>query len=159
MTQVRAYLLSICGAAFVCAVLDGFWSRKSYGAMGRMMSGLFLALTVLQPLAKLDYDFDTNFVNIWEQQSEQAIALGKEESISAISKIIKEETASYILQRAQSLQVEIAIGVELSKGDFPVPEKVYIRGNIAPYAKQQLQHIIENDLGISKENQVWTSEN
>ena len=50
MTGLKTYLLSVCGAAFVCAVLDCFWSKKSYGAMGKMISGLFLALTVTCPI-------------------------------------------------------------------------------------------------------------
>ena len=157
MEAIKTYLLSACGAAFLCAVLNGFWSKKSYGAIGKLMSGLFLALTILQPLGKMEVSFRDDWFLRWELESQKAVQTGKEESISALHQIIKDNTAAYILQRAQNYSAQISVDVVLAQEDMPIPEKVYICGNIAPYAKQLLQEMIENDLGIPKENQIWTS--
>lgn len=155
MESIKTYLLSICGAAFICAVINGFWSKKSYGALGKLMTGLFLALSILQPLSKADIQIQNDYFLRFDHESQKAIQAGKEESISALCELIKENTAAYILQRAQSLHVQITVDVAVAQGDVPIPEMVYITGNIAPYAKQQLQEMIENDLGIPKENQIW----
>jgi hypothetical protein len=73
-----------------------------------------------------------------------------------MAEIIKHRTAAYILQRAQELHVHLDIEVVLSADDIPVPEKVFLSGTVAPFAKKQLQQIIEQDLGIAKECQIWT---
>jgi hypothetical protein len=46
--------------------------------------------------------------------------------------------------------------VTLSDELPPVPVEVRLSGDISPYIKTRLQSILEDDLGISKENQIWT---
>ena len=50
---------------------------------------------------------------------------------------------------------KISVEVGVSSDTIPIPERVYVSGTIAPYARQQLEIWIERDLGIPKENQVW----
>ena len=40
--------------------------------------------------------------------------------------------------------------------EIPIPIKVRLSGKASPYAKGQLQQIITEELGIEKENQIWT---
>jgi hypothetical protein len=45
--------------------------------------------------------------------------------------------------------------VYLSEDTIPVPISVEIRGSVSPYGKQQLTKLLEEELGIAKENQLW----
>lgn len=99
-------------------------------------------------LSEIDLDF--------QRSAQQAVDQGKEESQKAMAQIIKQETAAYILEKAQSLGAQIQVSVEVSDADLPIPVGVRISGTVAPYAKVQLQTFLEQQLGISKENQRWT---
>ena len=55
----------------------------------------------------------------------------------------------------KALHADVAVDVILSDTSMPVPEYVRISGNVAPYAKQQLINIIERELGVAEENQIW----
>ena len=45
--------------------------------------------------------------------------------------------------------------VEVAVGEDNLPVAVTISGEASPYARRQIQAMIANDLGISKENQKW----
>lgn len=157
MDAVRTYLLSVCGAALLCAVANRFLGQKGgTSGAGKLLTGLFLALTVLQPLASADMSIleDISF-NI-DFEAEQAVLEGEEETKNAMAQIIKDRTAAYILQKAEALRVDITAEVIMSDDNIPVPKMVYLSGTVAPYAKKQLQTMIEQELGIAKENQIWT---
>ena len=68
--------------------------------------------------------------------------------------IIKAETEAYILDKASQLNVELSVEVTIDEEN--IPTAVTLSGEVSPYARRQLQEIIESDLGIAKENQRWT---
>ena len=157
MTNVKAYLLSVCGAALVCAIFNRFLDNKGSAAgIGKLLVGCFLVLTVLKPIAGLNFSLLGDFTLDVEADALHAVHQGEENSQQAMAEIIKHRTAAYILQRAQELHIHLDIEVVLSADDIPVPEKVFLSGTVAPFAKKQLQQIIEQDLGIAKECQIWT---
>ena len=73
-----------------------------------------------------------------------------------LAQFIKERTQSYILDKAQSLNAVLDVEVTLSDDEIPVPVKVCITGKVSPYARGRLENLIIEDLGIEKENQIWT---
>ncbi len=155
MEGVSAYLLSVSGAAILCAIANRFWGKKSTGTIGKMITSLFMVLTVLHPLADMNIDFWNDMSFGIEQDAADAVQQGRQETQNAMAEIIKEKTAAYILKKAQSLGAEISVEVAVTDEAIPMPERILIRGNAAPYARQQLQVLIAQDLGISKENQIW----
>lgn len=157
MVAVKAYLLSVCGASLLCAAAHKFLGQKGGAAgAGKMITGLFLALTVLKPLSSVDIGMLQDFSFSIDADADQAVQRGEEESKKMMAQIIKNRTAAYILQKAEALRVEITAEVILSNDVVPIPQKVYLSGSVAPYAKKRLQTVIEQDLGIAKENQIWT---
>lgn len=157
MYGVKAYLLSVCGAALVCAIANRFVeNRGSAAGIGKLLIGSFLVLTVLGPIPTLKLDFlDRLTLNIQEDAT-HAVRQGEENTYHALSEIIKQRTAAYILQKAQKLNISLDIEVVVSDDDIPAPEKIFLSGTVAPFAKRQLQQMIEQDLGIAKECQIWT---
>lgn len=156
MESMKTYLFSVCGAAVISAVVNRFLGNKGGpAASGKLLTGLFLAITVLQPLASLNVDLLEGLAYDVDVQAQRAVQQGEEETKKALAQIIKDRTAEYILQKAQALRVDITAEVTVSDDIVPIPKRVYLSGTVSPYVRQQLQTMMEQELGIAKENQVW----
>ena len=155
MDDIRVYLMSVCGAAIICSIAGKFFGGKSSIGIIKIMCGLFMTITLLRPVHNLRINGISQIGYDIEYQASQAIRQGEQETENALKNIIKEKTETYILQKAQLLQADITVEVYVTADTVPTPEKVYLSGSIGPYARQQLQNTIAQDLGISKENQIW----
>ena len=79
--------------------------------------------------------------------------MGENLARDSMADIIKEETEAYILDKAADLHANLR--VEVAVGEDNLPAAFTISGEASPYARRQIQAMIANDLGISKENQKW----
>lgn len=156
MDAVREYLIRIICAAVVCAVVTHLTqNNKTQGAIVKIMTGVFMVLTVIAPLKQIDFRDLTAWDFPGNQEAAQAIAMGKEQSETELRRSIKEQLEAYILQEASRYDARLSVEVTLGEGEYPGPQSVYITGSISPYAKRQLTAIMENQLGIPKEAQQW----
>lgn len=94
-------------------------------------------------------DFSLRYMD----DAEDAAAMGENLARDSMADIIKEETEAYILDKAADLHANLR--VEVTIGEDNLPAAVTISGEASPYARRQIQAMIANDLGISKENQKW----
>ena len=157
MEALREYLLSVTAAAILCAIvlrlLDG---KGSAAALGKMVAGIYMALTVISPLTQICLsdagDWLPHIALDTQEAVQQGVLIGK----NALAESISTQVEAYILDRAKQLGVTLTAEVELSEDTIPVPVRVRLQGHIGPYAKGRLQQILQEELGISKENQIWT---
>lgn len=156
MEAIRGYLLSVTAAAVICAVVSALLGKKgTISAMGKLLTGIFLAITVISPLAKIQL---SNADALWDDLSVDAaaaVAAGEEAANNELRAGIKSQTEAYILDKAASYAAELTVEVTLSDDDPPLPCAVRLTGSVSPYAKRQLQQLIAEDLGIPKEAQTW----
>ena len=157
MDGLRSYILSVVAAAVLCTVVNALIGKKSTNsAVVKMLTGLFMAVTVLSPWVDLNVlDFQLVTGNI-SDVADAAIAQGEEMAQDALEAIIKQDTEAYILDKAASMALNIEVEVMLGSTNPPLPEKVYLKGSVSPYAKSILCQCIATDLGIPEENQIWT---
>jgi hypothetical protein len=120
-----------------------------------MITGIIVMIVVLQPLKGMRIGSLGQLSMDLKEQIADAIGTGEQEREKALSDIIRQEVVTYILRQAKMLHADVAVDVILSDTSMPVPEYVRISGNVAPYAKQQLINIIERELGVAEENQIW----
>lgn len=155
MTGVREYILCITAAAILCACVRSIVGEKGGAAQVlKLVCGLFLAFTAVRPIADIEIrDFGVFTADIQSQANAAALS-GESYARESMADIIKSETEAYILDKAQDLNASIHVSVSVLDDDL-TPGQVQIFGHISPYAKGQLQQIIERDLGISKEDQIW----
>ena len=157
METVAKYILSVTAAAIIVGIVSSFADPKSgSGAIIKLMGGLFLTVVAIQPVVNFDFDALTAFSVNPIAEGESAAAEGQELAREAMGDIIKSETEAYILDKARTYRAELEAEVELSDDAVPVPVGVVVRGSISPYAKAQLQDLIEEELNIPKEDQIWT---
>ena len=154
--MIKEYIFSVCAAALICVIVRSLLQKGTLGNLTKLISGVFMLLAILSPLKQIYIPDWQGITFSYRLDAQNAAKWGEESTLNAISQIIKEQTASYILERAQPLGLELSVDVILSSDDVPVPKTIYLTGTAGPYAKQQLQEIIIRELGITKENLIWT---
>ena len=154
MDGLRQYVISVTSAALICSILLGLMQKGPAKELIKLLCGLFPAFTVIRPLSQLDIDALIDFSWPYTQEAEEAAAVGEDLARKTMAGIIKAESEAYILDKAAGLNAELAIDITIS--DAQVPVSAEICGEVSPYARQKLETILETDLGITKENQIWT---
>jgi len=154
VTVLKGYLISITAAAILCSIAIRLSGNKgTASAVIKLLAGLFMTITVLKPVLSIEIQGVPYAVLGVTQQAEQAARIGEEMASNEISSIIIDRTQAYILDKAATLGVKLDVEVVLS--DF-VPKKVRLSGAVSPYAKAQLSHWIEENLGLPPEAQEWS---
>ncbi len=156
MESLRQYVISVTAAALICGILTGLVKKGAAGELIRMLCGLMLAFTVLYPISGLDLESLTLDLLPSAREGESLAAQGEKITRQSMADIIKSDTEAYILDKAAALEVNLTAEVSLSEDDVPVPVGVILSGAVSPYARSQLTNVIERDLGIPKEKQLWT---
>lgn len=155
MEALKEYLLSVTAAAVACALVLRLHAGKgSAESMIKILTGILMALTVLGPVAQIRLPAFSSLPDTLQAQT--AVLDGEETARAALAESISTRVEAYILENAADLGLQITVDVELSRDPIPIPVRIYLQGNISPYAKQKLQTVIREDLGIDKENQIWT---
>lgn len=157
MDMLRQYFLSVTAAALICGIVTGLLGKKgTAAAFIKLIAGMFLAFTVINPLARLEWDRLTDYVDDISVDSSAAVGAGTAAAQNAFRDGIKAQTEAYILDKAAAWDAGLTVEVSLSNTDPPVPVAVFLSGQVSPYAKAQLAQMMEQELGISKEDQIWT---
>lgn len=156
MLAISQYIRTLTGATLISTVILRLLPGKSSAStIGKTIVGIFMAFTVLAPIAQIELSDLWNTMPDISADADQAAALGQASSQKALAESISAQVEAYILDKAAQMDVLLAVEVELSDDPIPVPKKVRLQGAVSPYAKSKLQSIICQDLGIEKENQIW----
>lgn len=159
MEWLRQYLLSITSAALICAVLRVLVGTKdAAGKIVHFLAAVFLCLSVVSPVLKISVELPMDLAGQLRLQGMQAVSAGEKDAADAMAAVIKERTEAYILDKAASCGLDLKVYLELSEGMPPIPVLVSIQGKCAPYGRQTMSQWLEQELGIGKEAQIWTSE-
>lgn len=160
MEHIREYLISVTAAALLCGMIQTITGEKSSSAgIVRLVCGIFLALTVIRPVAQIQLrEFSLTTSEIMEQ-AQLAAGEGEDYAKRALSRHITEQTEAYILDKAKIYGAEISVEVTVETVDQPVPAAVTITGKYSPYARTQLSALIASELNIREEDQTWITSN
>lgn len=153
---MRQYILSVVSAAIICAVIKQLACKSGpVQSVLRIVAGVFVMFTVLQPLVHISFSGITDIVTDFSNEAQISVDTGLEYATEGLSAIIKDRTEAYILDKAKQFGAQLEIEVLLSKEHIPIPVEVRIRGAISPYGKKCMTELISSDLGISEEAQSW----
>lgn len=156
MAGLAQYILHVTSAALICAIVLSVTKKGPSGEMIRLLCGVILTFTALQPLTGLDLQVLATSSAQFQRGGEAAAASGKAWARSAAADIIKGECEAYILDKAAALRAEVEVEIELSQDAVPVPIRAEIRGNLSPYHRLVLSDVLQEELGIAKEDQRWS---
>lgn len=154
MDQLRQYALGIIAGAIVTGILVNLVQDSAHKELLRILCGIFLSLLVLRPVAGPDGFPDmTALQEAFEQGSREAQAgnaMAREEQFRRITAGVE----AYILDKADREGAELKVEVTLGE-DF-LPKTAVLHGRVSPQIKSVLSRMLEQELGITKENQLWT---
>ena len=157
MKELANYILSVTAAAVIVSIGASLFSEKSAaGTIVRMVGGLFLTFIMLSPVTDWNFESVSAFAHAYAAVGEEAAGKGRELAEEKTREIITDKTCAYILDKAETLRAQLTVQVILSDEELPVPERIYLTGQASPYARSMLQRLIEEELGVPKERQIWT---
>ena len=156
MEGVKAYVLSVTAGAILCGLVTSLSGKKGVQkGVIRLLTGAFLIVTVIAPLAKVKIQDLQDYLGDISMQSEAVAAEGENFANAQMADIITQRTEAYILDKAASMSVALQVEVTLSEENPPVPRAVTLTGALAPYQKSTLEDFISGNLGIAKEEITW----
>ena len=156
MEGLGKYILSVIAASILFGILQSLLEKKSTSAtLLKLIGGLFLTFTVIAPVSVLNLDAHIDIPLDISLQKNEFTTRGQEISNNQLQQIIKEQCEAYILDKALSFETELDVDVSLTHDEIPIPFAVRLQGAVSPYAKNALQNWLCDDMGITKENQLW----
>lgn len=153
MGALREWLTSIVVTAMLLALVQSLIPEGTIRRIGSFTGGLILMITLMQPLLGCDLQrLELNFAPYQEEIRLRGEEL-EQNRVSELSAIIEQQTAAYILDKAEALGagVEVQVQTETGENGMPVPVAARLQG---PYSAA-LAAYMERELGISTERQVW----
>lgn len=155
MQGVKEYLIGVIAAAIVCAIISQMIGKGSFlSAALKLATGVFMLIALVAPALNLRIRPTKIFSDI-SVQAEQITSSAENSTRESICRIIKDRTQTYILDKAKSQGADLTVDITLSDAEIPAPVSVEISGDVSPYTKKILSEMIEKDLGISAEAQIW----
>ena len=158
MTGVlRQWLLGVTCTALVMAVADSLAPAGSVKKVCRMAGGLALLLAAVSPLIRLDSGMLSGML-----EEHQALLRGYEETLEEQNNlfyqtIIAENTAAYIVDKAEemgsSCQAEVTLSYD--ENGVPCPWEVTAWGAWTDETREALAQLLEDDLGVPPQRQHY----
>ena len=156
---MKGYLFSLTAAALLSALVLALVPEGSVRRTVQLGCGLLLALTALSPLLKLDYDAIAKQIAEIRLDTETVRTGVEVQNRELQARIISEQAAAYIWDKAQELGLSVSVDVAIEEdGSYPYPAAVRITGQFTELQRQSLTRYIEENLAIGKEQQTWTNE-
>ncbi len=153
---MKVYIIGIVATAIMCAIVMQLSdSKTTIGRVLKLISGIIMTVAVISPITKITFRGVERYLDGLSLDADRYVSDGQAAAKENLSVIIKEQTETYILEKAHQMDLDISVEVVLDAANDQIPSAVAIIGKVTPYAKEALSNYIENTLGIRRENQKW----
>lgn len=149
------YVLSLIAAALAGGILTGLLPGGSCGRALKLLCGVFLLAAVLRPVGKLELPDVGAWLENLDREAEAAARAGEDSIEAQRRQVISDRLEAYILDKAAGLGLEAA--VELTLDENGLPDSAALTGTWTQTQREQMERILEEDLGVPKERQRWQS--
>jgi stage III sporulation protein AF len=155
--MMRQWITSITCAAILTAVLQAFLPQNGLGKAGRLVGSLVLMIATIQPLVSLDYDaLAQSWAEIGQTEAGDTASL-EQSNRGVLKRIIEQQTAAYILDKAEELGVDCQVEVTYAwdENGTAYPSQASITSSAAQAELEQLADWMETELGIPRSCQMY----
>ena len=115
-----------------------------------------MVLTMVSPWSNISIQEYIGYFNSVKYDSAAFAEEGEDFVRRQLRNSIKEKTEAYILDKATLLGADIHVSVTCDTADVPIPISVELSGNVSPYTRTRLKQILQSDIGIPEDKQIWT---
>ena len=151
---MREYILSVTAAALLVSIARALAGERAMGRLVKLVSGLFLAVTVLSPVVEPELPDPAGWLEDHLEEGRAAAEAGQTKAKEYAGDIISAELEAYILDKAAALGGEVAAEVPLDEAGLP--DAVTLSAKLTPAQRAELSRIMAEELGIGEEAQIWT---
>lgn len=159
MSFLGQYFLSVFCAASICTILKSLAKGHAYEKPLTILCSLFLSFTMVSPLVRSRLPDMIQIPFSYSAEAEDAATIGTAQTNEAFAEIISDQVRAYILSKAKELHLPVQVAVHLNDALPPKPIGVTITGQIPEKEKEKLIQILETELKIPKEHQIWIQSN
>lgn len=152
MVWWKEYILSVLGCILFFVIISQIVQDLRYKKLIHIVCSLFLTIVILKPLTSVEL-YDTVKFDPVKFSPAVYLDTGKQAARNAQEECIKEACESYIASKANEFGLEITSEVFLNEDLIPYFAQINSCDSLE--AKSRLEELLEEDLGITKENQVW----
>ncbi len=154
MDGLKAYLMSVFSAALLCAILKQIVGKeKPSGGTIHLLSGLFVAVCIISPWKNFSLQDLERYNPLQIESGDMYVETGSEMTQARINAIIIEQTEAYIMEKANQMQVQVEVKVEVS--DEGIPVRAVISGDLSQIDREALSAFLVKEIGIQREMQIW----
>ena len=160
---LRCLLLAAVSIA-AAGLAEALWNKltrryQTVEDLSAAVTGLLLALTALSPLLKLDYDAIAKQIAEIRLDTETVRTGVEVQNRELQARIISEQAAAYIWDKADEMGVALEVEVETRDlGSGPYPWRATLTGTCGGEKRTALTQYIEENLAIPEARQVWQCE-
>ena len=158
MTElVRQWLLGVACTALILAVADSLAPDGSVKKICRLAGGLALLLAAVSPILRLDGGALAAALEGYRAQVRSYEETLKEQNHVFYQTVIEESTAAYIADKAKEMGISCQAEVTFSYDEdgVPCPWEVTARGDWTDGAREALERLLEDDLGVPPQRQHY----
>ena len=156
---MKNYLFSVAAVSLLGALLAVLIPEGGARRTVRFGCGILTALVTLSPLVELDYDDIAKQLAQLRLESEAARTGVEVQNRELQARIISEQAAAYIWDKADEMGVALEVEVETRDlGSGPYPWRVTLTGTCGGEKRAALTRYIEENLAIPEARQVWQCE-
>lgn len=153
---MRQWLVGITCAAMITALAEGLSPPGAVRKIGRFTGGLVLLVAVLKPIASVDGQALSRALTEYRLDLSAYSTRLEEENSALMKSIIEEQSAAYIVDKAEQLGLSCRVEVEAeADGQWPVPWTVTVTGPLDEADQETLTRQIQADFGIPAERQFY----
>lgn len=156
MSVLRSYILRVTAACLLVNLSLALLPKGKLQKPLRFCGSLVMLLAVIAPILRLESaDFARGFT-AWYADAASLRQELAEESRETLEARIKQECEAYVWDKAAALGLTVEIELGYAKdAAYPYPVSAVVTGQYTHEQKLRLQTILEEELGVAKERQVW----
>lgn len=151
--MLKSYVLSLVTAALVSGILLEGVGEGHNGKVMKRLCGLFLLLTALGPLGRLDLPDLGDFQGVWREEAQRFVDQGEAYAQVERNRGIEEQLSAYVLDKAAALDFPAKVRLMLSEEGLP--ERVTLEASPTPAQKEAMEAFLKTELGIPEEAVGW----
>lgn len=159
MSEISAGVLTLCVISIAGGLACSIPMKKDYSRRIRGLTGMFLLLSILRPLASMQPGDIFMDLSSYEDEGTYFASCGEELTQSQQKAIITESLNTYIETKAADYGLRLEAEVVLSDSDIGCIQSVVLTGQQSGGRVEQFSGFLTNEMGIPKENQLWTGTN
>jgi len=153
MDAGRDYIISIIVCTLCCGIISGMTSGSGQGKLIHFICDVIVAVTVLRPISAIEFPSLSVYLADYRYSAQEYVHMGESFAKAEQERYIKKACEAYICSIAEELGAEISVRVQLDVNLMPAAAE--ITGRCNGEVRNEMEYILETDLGVTKENQLW----